>query len=60
MKSVLSFLQAYFMAIFTLAIALVVLFFIISQARRLPAPVSTGAEKLGALVTGNAYHFDGV
>lgn len=53
-----SFLKKYAMSVLALAVALIVLFFVLNQlGHRLPAPVGTVAEKVGSLASGQAYQF---
>lgn len=54
------FVKRYFYSIVALMVALVVLFWLLNfVGKRGPGVIGTGAEKLGALATGQEYSFAG-
>lgn len=54
------FFKRYFMSLVALVIALVVLFWVLNVVgKRGPGIIGTGAEKLGALASGQEYSFAG-
>lgn len=55
----LAFFKRYFLSLFALFVALVVLFFVLNLAARRGGPVAPIADKAGALASGQAYSFRG-
>lgn len=52
-----SFVKRYFFSLVALAVALIVLFFLLNLGRRAPGGVGTAFDKVGQLSTGQAYGF---